>query len=644
MATVITNDSPLTSGATHQYINEVDFEPKLFFTDSNAKLYYILLRKDSTNTKVVQYGILNGYKEGSVYDYRFDFDNYIKIENQIDPDITMVDTLGSFKFNGFNTSTLSLCVDTTDVLAQNLIAGHIKQETNGEMLLVSGHTTSQIVCDTMFEYVFHDKTDGDCVLFETNPIVEFEKYFTFTVYDGIVYYNFYSNATTVMCATPGCTRTAGYDYTVYMLRIPSGTMYLGIEGYDEVNNQFIGTSYQPKCYGYTNYYFFNTNGAFDSIHCKGTDNIVDVVTKNGIQVGNKMVYTDINIQKQIKQNTGLALTQEQIYGLIESPNVLKINEVGDFEFNTSVFNDSSNWTTTGGWTYSNYTWSANNSNYSYLSSPVMSTADYGNTFYLMFTARAGKTGYMYRIEVEDDVAVETIYAAYITTVNNGFTFTCPPETTHFKIHIFGLYPDSGTMAINGLTLWTGTTKKENIMINPYDGINIIPNSLIDVTSSANSFGLIDNIYLIGNQTYTLSANGYISDQSYAANEYMKTVIALKAGGWDEEVDIYSAIPTTKSVSFVAPTSGYYTITSYPSVGSPIGELHIEWVKVELGSVATPYTGSLDEYVPDLKQYNIDTTSFEGYNGSKLSERNIELRFTDPKTYKRKTNRKITFFD
>ena len=59
--------------------------------------------------------------DGSVYNYRFDFNNFIKIENQSEPEFELLDSLGSLKFSGNNSSTLTLCIDTTNVLSQKFI-------------------------------------------------------------------------------------------------------------------------------------------------------------------------------------------------------------------------------------------------------------------------------------------------------------------------------------------------------------------------------------------------------------------------------------------------------------------------------------------------------------------------------------------
>ena len=46
----------------------------------------------------------------------------------------------------------------------------------------------------------------------------------------------------------------------------------------------------------------------------------------------------------------------------------------------------------------------------------------------------------------------------------------------------------------------------------------------------------------------------------------------------------------------------------------------------------------------FKEYVLETSEFGGYNGKKLSNKNIELILLDPKQYKIRTNYNLNFFD
>jgi hypothetical protein len=76
---------------------------------------------------------------------------------------------------------------------------------------------------------------------------------------------------------------------------------------------------------------------------------------------------------------------------------------------------------------------------------------------------------------------------------------------------------------------------------------------------------------------------------------------------------------------------------------------IKNVKLEKGTVATDYTPAPEDTDPDydkikLKQYQINTNSFDGFNGSKYSETNLELILEDTKKYKRRTTVNQNFWD
>lgn len=504
MAT-ITNNSPIDITGGTLYLNDPDFESNLFFTDSNSSLYYMII----SGQYVVTSGILQGYYNGTNYDYRFDFNNYIKIDNQSIGDFINIDNIGSFKFSGNNSCTLSFCLDTVDMIYSNITAGNLQRLSNGEVTYTSGHTISNIVSDNIFTYKFWDKVEGDDILIETNQVVEYNKYVIFTVYTGSFYYTIKdTNNNYILTLSSGDNWTSGYDYTVYMIRIPSTTLFLDYTIFDRNTVQLFANIIYAKCYGYTNYYFWNPNGTFDTLHCTGSDYINETVTKNSVQVGNRTIYTDIVTKKEIKQNTGFGLSQDQVYGLIKTPNVIKLNEI-----------------------------------------------------------------------------------------------------------------------IN------------------YDGINLVNNSYRNLTINTYGIPFSDDIKLIEDQTYTLSMNGYISNEALLAGEVMACILYTSDWTWSTEIHINTTGTSTNSITFVAPQTDEYNIGIWRKPQSESSNsIHINWYKVEFGSVATPWKDSVDKYIPLKKEYTINDNTFDGYDYKKLGERNIELTFTDPKEYKRKTNKNITFFD
>jgi hypothetical protein len=146
--------------------------------------------------------------------------------------------------------------------------------------------------------------------------------------------------------------------------------------------------------------------------------------------------------------------------------------------------------------------------------------------------------------------------------------------------------------------------------------------------------------MISGQTYTFSGNGKLPDNTSG----LPMKIRIYNDTWSREVEISSTFNITKSVTFVAPSTGVYIVSAFQNNNSLSENITLNWVKLEIGDVATPYTLSLDNYIPSAKEYDIETQNFTSFNRKKLSQKNIELTFTDPKIYKRKTNNTIDFFD
>jgi len=77
--------------------------------------------------------------------------------------------------------------------------------------------------------------------------------------------------------------------------------------------------------------------------------------------------------------------------------------------------------------------------------------------------------------------------------------------------------------------------------------------------------------------------------------------------------------------------------------------NIKNIKVERGQVATPYTKNPFDTdstfgLQTFKRFKQLNSTFEGFNGSNLSEKNIEMIIEDEKKYEKKSNIKLNFFD
>ena len=104
---------------------------------------------------------------------------------------------------------------------------------------------------------------------------------------------------------------------------------------DRSKKRTITLQATDKCM--TPYYFWSENGAFDTIYCSGVANKIIDVEKEYINVNGRQIPLKITSVEKIKHNTGLSLKQEQIYSLIRSPLVNKI-EIKNGEPHNSQYN------------------------------------------------------------------------------------------------------------------------------------------------------------------------------------------------------------------------------------------------------------------------------------------------------------------
>lgn len=520
MAT-ITNNSPIETTGGTLYINSTDFESKLFFTATASTYYYVIVR----DGYVIANGILQGHSNGTNYDYRFDFDNYIKIENQKDIVLTNIDLSGCMTFNSKLSSTITLCIDTTDIVAQNITAGHFTTLANGQIMLVGGHTTSQIVCDDRFEYKFIDKEDSTPYKFETVITKSQNTFISITIYEGYtlgysLQYVVNGNGTELSSAELPV--AAGYDSRTFLINTsqPANKFNWGIYN-DNTEQTLISDSWDltsPTCFN--RWYFYNPNGSFDTLNTVGNMNQISTITKNTIRVGNNIINTDITNTKQIKQNSGFGLTESQINGLIYSPYVYALEGVDNY-INPNLLQG----TLLPGFETSFGT--------------VTEMPPIGEEAYMQFVPSGSGFGL------------------------NGFPFTY----------------------YQGFKYYMSMYLRSNVDIQMRFQIDVMGQKIFDLV--AHEWQLC---------TFPIDSDG----------TYINSILYL--------------------------------------VSNETCTLDFKKLKLEYGIQASEWSPSVYDSPATTKEYIINTNTFEGYNGKKLSQKNIELIFTDPKIYKRKTNKTINFFD
>lgn len=303
-------------GSGSYYLNATNFDSRLLFSDTNAALNYAVIRYDYDDSKykVIANGRLEGYSNNTDYDYRFDFENYIRIEHY--------KTLNLDKFNSRNDiqyqslpkymSRISLVLYTGNILTAN--AGKITKQANGEYWLNAGQTPSSLVYTYEYDYKFYDKSTNTLNPVTTSPLIYNEGWLPVTVYSSTVPTTIVTkDSSNITIETINLYSTIEGVATVYLIYIfPT---YATVE----IGTTSVLKRFKPLNCESNRLYYWNIDGALDVIYSDGNTHSVSTVNKEYVRIGNNKLPVKINIENQLKVNTGFKLAQEQIYGLIKSP-------------------------------------------------------------------------------------------------------------------------------------------------------------------------------------------------------------------------------------------------------------------------------------------------------------------------------------
>lgn len=118
------------------YLNANDFDSRILFTDTNTSINYVVIKYDTIDSvyKVIVNGILQGYSNNTDYNYRFDFDKYINIENIRKPVFTQAGSSESNQnYSSTNYSKLTFGLTTGEFLVEN--SSFLIMKDNGEIWL-----------------------------------------------------------------------------------------------------------------------------------------------------------------------------------------------------------------------------------------------------------------------------------------------------------------------------------------------------------------------------------------------------------------------------------------------------------------------------------------------------------------------------
>ena len=131
-------------------------------------------------------------------------------------------------------------------------------------------------------------------------------------------------------------------YVTYMVYIPDNVDRVSFAIFDDGGFDIIQapefvdlyptieevSKYSKSVYGFKAtdgcmkpYYFWNDNGAYDTVYCAGVVNKVEEIDKQYVNINGVETPIKITVTEKLKHNTGLTLKAEQVYSLIKAPQV-----------------------------------------------------------------------------------------------------------------------------------------------------------------------------------------------------------------------------------------------------------------------------------------------------------------------------------
>ena len=164
---IVKSNSPIKDDGRYIYMNESDFSPLFYFVDASSKLYFKIEEVTTIGRKELYKGELTGILNGSLYDYRINFERYIKPKNQI------VSTINPISYG------ISCPTNTTDVVYKplNNYAGILKL------------TSGQVNVNNIGTIKYKNSTDNP-LLFGTKLIFTVNYKSDFSGYPTVAYLDF----------------------------------------------------------------------------------------------------------------------------------------------------------------------------------------------------------------------------------------------------------------------------------------------------------------------------------------------------------------------------------------------------------------------------------------------------------------------
>lgn len=321
--------SPLKTSTTTYYLNEpTSFKSgELMFNDSDSTLYAMILRRDyadPTKYFILENLKLDGFNNGSSYDYRIDLSNWIKITH---PDIKVTSALTPnvwYIETPDNRCLIKLLIGTTNPLTTN--SSLITTLANGQMYIPTTSINSTIANKLIANWVFQDNLQAGLTT-EKDIFAGGITSITLGLFNNIVLdYIYFYNAGGSVISDYSLTNDINSSDSVFktlICKIPSNAVKLTISyrisGYENIVNKNI-----IKGCIQNSYVYYGTKSQIATLNCSGKCERIDNILREEIKTGNNSKLLKIEKETTYQQNTGLYLSEETIFDISLAPFLTEI--------------------------------------------------------------------------------------------------------------------------------------------------------------------------------------------------------------------------------------------------------------------------------------------------------------------------------
>lgn len=333
MITILEN-SYISSGTTDYYLNKDDFDSRILFTSTGSTLHYAVVREEITTASdsavrydkiarvIKEYGVLTGIENNGLYQYRYNFKNFILVNNQ--KNINDVKEISFSRYNsiesrgdgylhkayystGCDYCKLYLIVSSDDFMTNNINLNNIIQRVNGDLEFHPEKNINDIIADDKLSLKFIDRskpfshinlqkefTNNDFIYYPKDRIFNIGDYFYYIIYktdEFNPFFNAYSNVT-VRCSFSTYNQfnnraenwftIQSYkkiklenndNYAIVKFKIPESPYYYKFDG---ISFTITQTNYNPD-----NYFYYNKNLTLYYNHTeKPNESFVHPISKN----------------------------------------------------------------------------------------------------------------------------------------------------------------------------------------------------------------------------------------------------------------------------------------------------------------------------------------------------------------------------